>query len=259
PDDAHLADVLLNYLRSEPAVRHNPIPGPLAQFLARLRRLEERVLTRPRYRGLVITGLVVLGLLSIGQLAVLVLATGIGPSGLSQEARVVAGLPTAPAALPVLARPTVGGTAGPGFQDNALLAPGADADNAVPSVTPPAAPQVNPAPAAANPDVATVALPNRPIRPDAQTFRGRVAFWLRAGLEALIGLVLLVAAFLFAIHRDHTAVVLGALALLVALTTLNLLVFYFDQMAAVVDAIVEFGLYRLIIHYRQRYLAFAPL
>jgi hypothetical protein len=239
PEESRLAEVLLGYLRSGAISLYTPVPGPVARFMRRLRGLESRFLTRGRFRALLTVGLAAAGIFSIAQLMVLGLAAT-QPGAVSPEARVAAGLPTS------APQPAAGDT---------LFAPDDDAQNGpAASQTPGFGPSPTPA-VVGNQNPGSISLPEGPIRPEARTLRARVAFWLRAGLEAAIGALLLAAALLLLVRREDRGLVLGSAALLVALTTLNLLVFYFDQFAAVMDALAEFGLYQALVHYRRR---FAP-
>ena len=87
------------------------------------------------------------------------------------------------------------------------------------------------------------------------TYRASVAYWLRLALQGLVGLLLLLAALLLLARHDLRGVWLGIFSLLLALTTVNLLVFYFDQFAAAAGAVLEFGLCQGLLRYRRRYLA----
>ncbi len=68
------------------------------------------------------------------------------------------------------------------------------------------------------------------------------------GALLLIGAVLL-------IRREAWGTTLAYFGLLLALTVLDLLVFYFDQFSAILTAIVQFGLLMALLLYRSRYLA----
>ena len=221
PDYARLARLLLEFLNSATSILVNPQPGPLSRFWARVRAFETRVLTRSRYRAMLASALIVLGLLSIGQLVALSASVS-EPAAVPPEVQKAAGLPAA--------TPAVGGNIAPEANPDAI------------------------SPAAPGQSTDTVELPNRPVRPEVSSLRARIAFWLRVGLESLVGALLLSAAYYFMTRRDRPAVAVGTFALLIALTMLNLLVFYFDQFAAVAGAVVQFGVYQSLVHYRKRYL-----
>jgi hypothetical protein len=56
------------------------------------------------------------------------------------------------------------------------------------------------------------------------------------------------------IGRDRQGNEIGYISLLLALTTLNLLVFYFSQFGNIVMTLIEISLLLGVIQYRQRYL-----
>ncbi len=77
-------------------------------------------------------------------------------------------------------------------------------------------------------------------------------FEARLCLESGIGLVLLVSAFLLAIGRDRRAIDLSYACLILSLTIVNLLVFYFDQFSTIIYAIIQLLLLIGVISYRDR-------
>jgi hypothetical protein len=77
-------------------------------------------------------------------------------------------------------------------------------------------------------------------------------------LIGLVGLLLVVAAVLLITGRERRGVVLGYIGLLLSLTTVTLLDFYFSQFQAIVGAVVQFTLLMGVILYRRRYLALEP-
>jgi hypothetical protein len=80
----------------------------------------------------------------------------------------------------------------------------------------------------------------------------------RIGLESLLGVLWLVSALLLLVRRDYLGVTVGYFGLLIALTVLNLLVFYFDQFSAIITATIQFLLLMGLILYRQHHLAPLP-
>src|SRR5690606_4075519 len=72
-------------------------------------------------------------------------------------------------------------------------------------------------------------------------------------LEGGTGSLLMVAAGLMAIGQERRGLSLVQFSLLLSLTTVNLLVFYFDQFRAVADAAVQFGLLLIALYYRGHY------
>src|SRR5215208_3273982 len=78
------------------------------------------------------------------------------------------------------------------------------------------------------------------------------------GLGGVVGLLLIVAATLLAIGREQRGSSLGYLGLLLSLTAVAPINFYFSQFAAVIGALVEFALLMAVILYRRRYLVPEP-
>ncbi len=74
-------------------------------------------------------------------------------------------------------------------------------------------------------------------------------------LRGLVGLLLVVAAVLLIAGRERRGAVLGYFGLLLSLSTVALLDFYFSQFRAIVGATVQFALLIGVILYRRRYLA----
>jgi hypothetical protein len=72
------------------------------------------------------------------------------------------------------------------------------------------------------------------------------------------GLLLIVAATLLAISREQRGSWLGYLGLLLSLTTVAPINFYFSQFGAVSVALAQFALLMAVILYRRRYLVPAP-
>jgi hypothetical protein len=83
--------------------------------------------------------------------------------------------------------------------------------------------------------------------------RGLAWYTAQVALEACTGLVLLVSAGLFVAGRDEQAAGLSYLGLLLALTTVDLVVFYFQQFGTILKAIGQFALLLVVIRYRQRF------
>lgn len=79
-------------------------------------------------------------------------------------------------------------------------------------------------------------------------------FVARLILESVLGLLLIVSAGMVLARRELRGTFLGYWSLLVSLTTVDLLVFYFDQFSTILVALVQFGTLLLVSYYRQRYL-----
>lgn len=75
----------------------------------------------------------------------------------------------------------------------------------------------------------------------------------RAVLDAVVGVLLLVAAGLLAVGRRAAAVRLATYGLLAALTVVNTLVFYFEQFLAAVGALAQGTVLALTSAYDRRY------
>src|SRR3972149_4350581 len=79
-------------------------------------------------------------------------------------------------------------------------------------------------------------------------------FLVRLTLEALVGLLLIVSAFFLAKGSEKTGLSIAYLGILLSLTTVNLLVFYFDQTRAFMSTLGQLTLLLLVIHFRHRFL-----
>lgn len=75
----------------------------------------------------------------------------------------------------------------------------------------------------------------------------------RAVLEGAIGVFLLLGGVLLALGREELGTRLAYFGLLIALTMVNLLVFYFDQFSAIVSTFVQFSLLLAVLRYRMRF------
>lgn len=79
-------------------------------------------------------------------------------------------------------------------------------------------------------------------------------FSARIALEVVVGAMLVAAGALLLVGRAERGQWLGYLGLVLSLTTVNLLAFYFDQFTTIVKATVEFGLILALLRYRTRFL-----
>ena len=82
-----------------------------------------------------------------------------------------------------------------------------------------------------------------------------LAIYTGLALRGLVGLLLVAASILLAVRRERRGVVVGYFGLLLSLTTVMLLDFYFSQFRAIVGATVQFVLLLAVILYQRRYLA----
>ncbi|MGH6919532.1 MAG: hypothetical protein ACREJ0_17715, partial [Geminicoccaceae bacterium] len=79
-------------------------------------------------------------------------------------------------------------------------------------------------------------------------------------LAGVVGMLLVLGAALLALRRVRTGIGCGYFGLLLSLTTLKLLVFYFDQFGAVGGVVLDFAVLLGLVRYRHRYdRATAPL
>jgi branched-subunit amino acid transport protein AzlD len=76
----------------------------------------------------------------------------------------------------------------------------------------------------------------------------------RLVLQASVGIILLVAAAFFVLRKDRHGVTLSYLGLLLSLTMVDLLVFYFNQFSTIITAVYQFCLLLAVLYYRHRYL-----
>jgi hypothetical protein len=79
-------------------------------------------------------------------------------------------------------------------------------------------------------------------------------FELQLGLQAGVGFVMIGAALLLALKKDHLGILWGYLSLLLSLTMVNLLMFYFDQFSTILTALVELIILLFVVIYRRAYL-----
>lgn len=77
-------------------------------------------------------------------------------------------------------------------------------------------------------------------------------FVIRIALEGAAGGLLIVSSILLLINREKSGYRLGMLGLILDLTTVNLLIFYFDQFATILTASIQFLALILLIVYRNR-------
>lgn len=73
-------------------------------------------------------------------------------------------------------------------------------------------------------------------------------------LEASVGVILMIATMLFILRKHKRGITFAYLGLLLALTTVNLMVFYFDQFSTILFALIEFLLLCMVLFYRRHYL-----
>jgi hypothetical protein len=79
-------------------------------------------------------------------------------------------------------------------------------------------------------------------------------FMLRLALQFVVGLLLMISATLLIIGKDRRGIALAYVGLLLALTTVNLLIFYFDQFSSIIGASVQLVVLLGVLHYRRNFL-----
>ena len=76
---------------------------------------------------------------------------------------------------------------------------------------------------------------------------------LHIALKAASGLLLLASAGCLIFGFDRRGIQLGYVGLLLSLTVVDLMEFYFSQFSAIVPAAIQFGLLLVMLQYRRRY------
>ena len=92
--------------------------------------------------------------------------------------------------------------------------------------------------------------PEIPVASQAATywFVGRII------LEALVSAMLVAATFLLLIGHVRRGISYSYYSLILSLTTVNLLIFYFSQFSTIIPALIQFTLLLLVIYYRKQFL-----
>ena len=85
-------------------------------------------------------------------------------------------------------------------------------------------------------------------------FEAQALYNLRLGLEVVIGLMLLISVVLLLVGKKRQAFNLGYLSLLLSITVLDMLLFYFEQFSTVLIVFFQFILLLGVIYYRNKYL-----
>jgi hypothetical protein len=84
-------------------------------------------------------------------------------------------------------------------------------------------------------------------------------YWLfmLLAIQGIIGLLLAVAAVLLVIRRERRGLAIAYLSLLIQLTVVDLLAFYYYQFSTILLAIVQFVLLLAVLYYRSRHVSWA--
>jgi len=83
---------------------------------------------------------------------------------------------------------------------------------------------------------------------------GLTWFQAKVLMEGSTGTIALLAAVLLAAKKDKTGIWLGIADMLVVLTVVNLLIFYFDQFSTILLAAYQFILFSVLLRYQKRFL-----
>lgn len=80
-------------------------------------------------------------------------------------------------------------------------------------------------------------------------------FWFISMLviQILTGLALIFAAVMLLKNRERAGLQISYISLLIYLTIVNLLLFYFNQFTTIVSAVIQFGLLLAVLYYQRRY------
>ncbi|HLY26982.1 MAG TPA: hypothetical protein VKQ72_11630 [Aggregatilineales bacterium] len=79
-------------------------------------------------------------------------------------------------------------------------------------------------------------------------------FLIQLALEGTVGILLVIASILLIVGEDQRANELGYFGLLMSLTVVNLLLFYFDQFGNLLLTIIQIFLLAALVQYRQHYI-----
>ncbi len=95
-----------------------------------------------------------------------------------------------------------------------------------------------------------------PLVSQGQLRSAQEALWflIRTLLEGVCGLLLIISGGLISAGRERMGILIGTLTLVVWITIINLLVYYFDQFGAVVITLFQFFVLTLLTYYRRVYL-----
>ena len=79
-------------------------------------------------------------------------------------------------------------------------------------------------------------------------------FLARVILEGSLGLMLIASAILLGLGKDHLGIWGSYFSLLISLTAVNLLLFYFEQFSMIATASFQLLIFLTVLHYRRKYL-----
>ena len=88
----------------------------------------------------------------------------------------------------------------------------------------------------------------------ASSARGFTWFEVRVLMEGGVGILVLLAALLLLLNAEKQGILLAVITLLISLTIVTPMVFYYDQFSTVIEAAIQFALLILVIRYRTRFL-----
>jgi len=83
-----------------------------------------------------------------------------------------------------------------------------------------------------------------------------ITYWFlgRVILEGIVALMLLASTILLLTRQVHRGLSYSYYSLILSLTTVNLLVFYFNQFSTIIPALIQFTLLLLVMYYRRHFL-----
>lgn len=96
----------------------------------------------------------------------------------------------------------------------------------------------------------------QPLVSARQLHSAQEAIWyiIRTILEGLTGTILIIAGGFMAMRREHRAVQVGTITLIVWLSVINILAYYFDQFRAILTTLGQFFVLMVLLNYRRRFL-----
>jgi hypothetical protein len=89
-----------------------------------------------------------------------------------------------------------------------------------------------------------------------QLYNAGGLYWFiaRLVLEASVGVLILISAGLLIAGKDRSGIALGSLSMLLSLTIVNLLIFYFNQFSTIILALIELSVWIGLRHYHKKYI-----
>ena len=79
-------------------------------------------------------------------------------------------------------------------------------------------------------------------------------FQAKIGLKGVLGFFSILSAILIMVRKDHVGVNIGIATMLITMGIANLLLFYFDQFSTILNAIIQFLIFIMLLRFRYRFL-----